>query len=52
MIAEIISGNVAWIHIYRKCYKKSRWRKALNRYINQVTKEYPGYDGLILYKVS
>ena len=40
-------GNIVW-HIYRKSYKKARWRRVGQRCINDMLKNFPGYDGLII----
>ena len=49
MIACIKKGRLEYIHIYRKCYRKARWKRAIGRCIKRTMKNFPGYDGLILY---
>ena len=40
-------GNIKW-NFYRKTYRKARWRKLGKRILDRITKEYPGYYGLIV----
>ena len=53
MVIEVKKdGSVEW-HIYKKSYRKSRWRKVGNRelkYFMNFRKDHPGAHGLIIVK--
>ena len=45
-----LDGSVEW-HIYRKAYKKARWRKVGNRALKVFMEhraKYPGAHGLVI----
>ena len=48
MIAYIKNGRLDYIEIYRKCYKKARWKRAINRLIKRTLEYKPDYNGIIV----
>lgn len=48
MIAFIKNGRLEYIEIYRKTYRKARWKRAINRLIKRTLEYKPDYNGLIV----